>query len=215
MENGNRKGSLGDSDNPIGVSLWSLFLLFAKIGAFTLGGGYAMIPIIDNEIVRKRRWMDKEDFMDVLAIAQSAPGILAVNISIFVGYKVRKNIGSVVATLGACLPSFVFILLIAMFFSNFRENVYVEKVFRGIRPVVVALIAVPVVDMVKRSNLNVFRALISAATAIAVIFLKVSPVYIIMVVAILFLSGRYYGQKHHKGEIKDADESGNEKGGGK
>lgn len=204
MEKGNRNGSSGGSDAPTDVSLGSLFFLFAKIGAFTLGGGYAMIPIIDNEIVRKRRWMKEEEFMDVLAIAQSAPGILAVNISIFVGYKVRRNIGSVVATLGACLPSFVFILLIAMFFVNFRDNIYVEKIFKGIRPVVVALIAVPVVDMVKRSKLNIYRALLSVVTAVAVVFLKVSPVYIIMVVAVIFLSGRYYEQKRRKGGIPEA-----------
>lgn len=157
--------------------------------------------------------------MDVLAIAQSAPGILAVNISIFVGYKVRKNIGSIVATLGSCLPSFIFILLIAMFFANFRENIYVEKIFKGIRPVVVALIAVPVVDMIKRSNLNVFRALLAIATAVAVVFLKVSPVYIILVVAVFFFSNRYYEQKRRKAggssEVDDSSKPENRKGGAK
>lgn len=214
------KGSFDEGGDTIsGVSLWTLFLLFAKIGAFTLGGGYAMIPIIDNEIVKRRKWMSEEEFMDVLAIAQSAPGILAVNISIFVGYKVRKNIGSVVATLGSCLPSFIFILLIAMFFANFRENIYVEKIFKGIRPVVVALIAVPVVDMIKRSNLNVFRALLAIATAVAVVFLKVSPVYIILVVAVFFFSNRYYEQKRRKAggssEVDDSSKPENRKGGAK
>lgn len=200
------------------VSLWTLFALFAKIGAFTLGGGYAMVPIIDREIVKKRGWMSEEEFLDVLAIAQSAPGLLAVNISIFAGYRVRKNIGSVIATLGSCLPSFVIILLIAMFFANFRENPYVEKIFKGIRPVVVALIAVPVADMVKRSGLNLFRTSLAAATAVAVVFLRISPIYILLVTAAVFFAGRYFGERRTVRKSdgdKDVKDNDKEKGGGR
>ena len=129
------------------VSLWTLAGVFAKIGMFTLGGGYAMIPLIDREVVEKRRWLEKDEFYDILAIAQSAPGLLIVNISIFAGYRLRGRRGSVAATIGSCLPSFLIILAIALFFAGYRDNVYVDKVFKGIRPVVVALIAVPVVDI--------------------------------------------------------------------
>ena len=118
------------------------FGIFFKIGAFTIGGGYAMVPLIENEIVTKRKWIAQEDFIDLLAISQSAPGILAVNISIFIGYKLRGIRGSIVTALGTILPSFIIILAIALFFHSFKDNPIVERIFKGIRPAVVALIAV-------------------------------------------------------------------------
>ena len=128
-----------------------IFTSFAKIGAFTIGGGYAMIPLIQEEVVNKKRWIEEEDFMDVLAISQSAPGLLSVNISIFLGYRLRGTKGSVVATLGSVLPSFLIILMIAMFFAGYQDNPTVMKIFKGIRPVVVALIAVPMINMAKKA----------------------------------------------------------------
>ena len=115
------------------------FGIFFKIGAFTIGGGYAMVPLIENEIVTKRKWIAQDDFIDLLAISQSAPGILAVNISIFIGYKLRGIRGSIVTALGTILPSFIIILAIALFFHNFKDNPIVERIFKGIRPAVVAL----------------------------------------------------------------------------
>ncbi len=185
------------------VSLWSLATTFTKVGLFTLGGGYAMIPLIDREVVQKRHWLESDEFYDILAIAQSAPGLLAVNISIFAGYRVRGNKGSIAATIGTCLPSFLIILAIAIFFAGYRDNVYVEKIFKGIRPVVVALIAVPVVDMIQKSHLNIFRALLAVGTAAAIIFLKVSPVYILLVFFACFFCIRYvkwHGKKNSEKE---------------
>ena len=185
------------------VSLWSLATTFTKVGMFTLGGGYAMIPLIDREVVQKRRWLESDEFYDILAIAQSAPGLLAVNISIFAGYRVRGNKGSIAATIGTCLPSFLIILAIAIFFAGYRDNIYVEKIFKGIRPVVVALIAVPVVDMIHKSHLNIFRALLAVGTAAAIIFLKISPVYILLVFFTCFFCIRYvkgHGKKDSEKE---------------
>ena len=130
------------------------FGIFFKIGAFTIGGGYAMVPLIENEIVTKRNWISKDDFVDLLAISQSAPGILAVNISIFIGYKLRGIRGSLVTALGTVLPSFIIILAIAMFFHNFKDNPIVERIFKGIRPAVVALIAAPTFSMAKSAKVN-------------------------------------------------------------
>ena len=113
------------------TSYWQIFLTFAKIGAFTIGGGYAMLPIIQNEIVRKG-WLKEEDFTDIVALAQSAPGLLAVNISIFTGHKLRGTKGSIIATLGSILPSFIIILAIAMLFSGYQDNPIVVKIFKGI-----------------------------------------------------------------------------------
>ena len=123
------------------------FGIFFKIGAFTIGGGYAMVPLIENEIVTKRKCITQDDFINLLAISQSAPGILAVNISIFIGYKLKGIPGSIITALGTILPSFIIILAIALFFHNFQDNVIVERIFKGIRPAVVALIAAPTFSM--------------------------------------------------------------------
>ena len=163
-----------------------IFTCFAKIGAFTIGGGYAMIPIIQKEVVDKRGWISEEDFMDVLAISQSAPGILAVNISIFLGHKLRGTKGSIVATLGSTLPSFTIILIIAMFFAGYQDNPTVMAIFKGIRPVVVSLIAVPMINMAKKAKLNFYTGSLAVLTALLIIFMKVSPLYILLVVAVVF-----------------------------
>lgn len=172
-----------------------LFTCFAKIGTFTLGGGYAMIPIIEREVVQKRKWVGEEDFMDMLAISQSAPGILAVNISIFLGYRLKGVKGSVVATLGSVLPSFVIILLIALFFTNYSHNPAIMKIFRGIRPAVVALIAVPVVNMAKKARLNLYTGLLAVATAAAILFLHISPIYILLTVGAGYFSIDYINKR--------------------
>lgn len=165
-----------------------IFTCFAKIGAFTIGGGYAMIPIIQKEVVDKRGWISEEDFMDVLAISQSAPGILAVNISIFLGYRLKGVKGSIVATLGSALPSFSIILLIAMFFVGYQENPAVISIFKGIRPVVVSLIAVPMINMAKKAKLNIYTGALALTTALLIIFANISPLYILLVTGVIFIS---------------------------
>lgn len=114
----------------------TLFKTFVKIGAFTLGGGYAMIPIIEAEVVDRHKWIDKDEFLNLIAIAQSCPGVFAVNISIFIGYKLRATRGAVCTAMGASLPSFLIILLIAMFFHSFMEVPWIAAMFSGIRPAV-------------------------------------------------------------------------------
>ena len=173
-----------------------IFSCFAKIGAFTIGGGYAMIPIIQKEVVEKKGWIEEEDFMDVLAISQSAPGLLAVNISIFLGYRLKGVKGSIVATLGSVLPSFLIILLIAMFFAGYQDNPTIIKIFKGIRPVVVSLIAVPVINMAKKAKLNIYTGMLAVATALLVTFLKVSPIYILMMAGIFFILPKYIKRKN-------------------
>ena len=178
-----------------------IFTTFAKIGAFTIGGGYAMIPLIQEEVVNKKRWIAEEDFMDVLAISQSAPGLLSVNISIFLGYRLRGTKGSVVATLGSVLPSFLIILMIAMFFAGYQDNPTVMKIFKGIRPVVVALIAVPMINMAKKAKLNIYTAALAVATALLVTFFKISPIYILLVAGCVFVLPMYikqYREQMHK-----------------
>ena len=176
------------------VSLWQIFAVFAKIGAFTIGGGYAMIPLIQAEL-SKRGWIGEDELPDIVAISQSAPGVMAVNISIFAGNRLRGIKGSIAATLGSILPSFIIILAIAMFFSAFKDNPYVERAFRGIRPVVIALIAVPMVNMARRSCKTWWAWLIAVASLLLVAFLSVSPIYIIICVMIIGFTVTYYKMK--------------------
>ena len=176
------------------VSLWQIFWVFAKIGAFTIGGGYAMIPIIQAEMSR-RGWISDDDLPDIVALSQSAPGVMAVNISIFAGHKLRGIKGSIAATLGSITPSFLIILGIAMFFTAFKDNPYVERAFKGIRPVVISLIAVPMVNMARKSCKNVWTWLLAIASLVLVAFLNVSPIYIILCVLVLGFSITYYRMK--------------------
>lgn len=179
------------------VSLWQIFWVFAKIGAFTIGGGYAMIPIIQAEMSR-RGWIGDDDLPDIVALSQSAPGVMAVNISIFAGHKLRGFKGSVAATLGSILPSFLIILGIAMFFSAFKDNPYVERSFKGIRPVVISLIAVPMINMARGSCKNVWTWLLAIVSLVLVAFLNVSPIYIILCVLVLGFSITYYKEGRWK-----------------
>lgn len=156
------------------------FLTFFKIGLFTLGGGYAMIPLIEAEIIDKKKWVGKEEFMDLMAIAQSCPGVFAINISIFIGYRLRRVKGGIVSCLGTTLPSFIIILLIALFFHQFKDNEFVAAAFRGIRPAVVALIAVPTFNLAKKAKLNRYTFWIPIVSALLIWQLGVSPILIIV-----------------------------------
>lgn len=179
------------------VSLWQIFAVFAKIGAFTIGGGYAMIPIIQNEMAR-RGWISVEELPDIVALSQSAPGVMAVNISIFAGYRMRGVKGSIAATLGSITPSFLFILAIAMLFTTFKDNPWVEKAFKGIRPVVISLIAVPMVKMAKKCCKTWWAWLLAVAALVLVAFLNVSPIYILLCVIVVSFSLTYYKEKKWK-----------------
>ena len=156
-----------------------------------------MLPIIKQEIV-KRGWLQEDDFTDIVALAQAAPGLLAVNISIFTGYRLRGVKGSIVATLGSILPSFIIILAIAALFSGFRDNPIVIRMFKGIRPVVVALIAIPMLDMAKKANKTWWAWLITVAAMIPVAFMGISPIYILMSVIIISLAVSFWAENRHK-----------------
>lgn len=165
------------------VSLGKLFLVFTKIGAFTIGGGYVMIPAIEAE-VRKQKWIDEDELADMVALSQSAPGLLTVNMSIFVGQKMRGLAGSIVATFGCLLAPFLIILGIAMFFCNVSDNPWVVKMFTGVRPVAVALIAGYFIKMLRRNSKPWQLALAAIALALMVL-LKISAIYIILTTIVL------------------------------
>ncbi len=160
-----------------------------------------MIPLIQNEM-EKRGWIPEEELPDIIALAQSAPGILAVNISIFAGYRLRGIKGSIAATVGTILPSFLIILGIAMFLTNFQDNPIVLRIFSGIRPVVVSLIAVPMINMARKNNKTWWAWGISIITLALVAFLNFSPIYILLVIIILSLAITLYNDKRNKEGIK-------------
>ena len=152
--------------------LHTIFLSFFKIGLFTFGGGYAMLPLIERELITKRKWIEQKEFLDLLTLAQSVPGPIAVNTSVFVGYKVRGLGGAVAALLGSVLPSFVIILAIALFFADIRQN-----------PVVVALIIGPVISLARGMHWTMFGVI--AVAALAVWGLGLSPIWVLVTAALL------------------------------
>ena len=161
-----------------------LFISFFKIGAFTFGGGWAMIPLIEREVVDKHNWIKREDFVDALAIAQSLPGVLAVNISILIGNKLRGLKGCLMATLGTILPSFLIILAIAIWFVQTYDNPVVERIFKGIRPAVVALIVSPVFSTAKTARINIKTVIIPIIVALSIWLGGVSPIWFVLLGAI-------------------------------
>ena len=171
---------------------WESFKTFFKIGIFTLGGGYAMIPLIEEEVVNRHRWVEKEELLDLIAIAQSCPGVFAINIATFIGYKLQKTRGAICTTVGTALPSFLIILAIAIFFSAFKDDPVVAAMFRGIRPAVVALIAVPTFRMAQQAKIGWSNVWIPIVSALAIWALGVSPIYIIIIAGIAgYLYGMY------------------------
>ena len=179
------------------ISLWQIFWVFAKIGAFTIGGGIPMIAAIKSELTEKG-WLKDEDFIDIITLAQTAPGLFAVNISILTGHKLRGSKGSVVATIASCLPPFLIILAIAMFFTSFKDNELVIRAFKGIRPVVVALIGVPMISMIKATNMKWWSWVIVISSMTLVCFMKVSPIYILICVIVIAAAVSWYNNKNIK-----------------
>ncbi len=183
---------------------WDSFKTFFKIGIFTLGGGYAMIPLIEEEVVNKHRWVDKDEMLDLIAIAQSCPGVFAINIAIFIGYKLRKVRGAIATAFGTALPSFLIILAIAIFFKQFEDNMVVAAVFRGIRPAVVALIAVPTFRLAQRAKLNWYTFWIPIVVALLIWKFGVAPIYVIIIAAI---AGYAYGRIVLENDIRNQKRS--------
>ena len=172
-----------------------LFTIFSKVGLFTLGGGYAMVPLMEKEVVTDKQWLNHEEFLDILAVAQATPGLFALNIASHIGNKLKGVRGGIVASMGVAVPSIIIILLIAMFFQQFKTIKWVEKIFMGIRPAVVALIAAPVFTMAKSAKLNKYNFWIPIVAALLIKCFGVSPIYIIIVAAI---AGFVYGRMKRK-----------------
>lgn len=183
--------------------LSTIFFSFLKIGMFTFGGGYAMLPLIEQELITKRKWIEQKEFLDLLTLAQSVPGPIAVNTSVFVGYKVRGFGGAVAALLGSVLPSFVIILVIAIFFADIRHNPVVDAAFKGMRPAVVALIIGPVISLARGMHWIMF--IVIAAAALAIWWLDWSPIYVLVTAAAIGIAWELAIAGKHRPERKKKD----------
>ena len=173
--------------------MWQLFWSFLKIGAFSFGGGYAMIPLIEREVIERHKWINRADFLDMMILAQSSPGPIALNTAVFVGYKSRGVGGALSAVAGIVLPSFVMILLIALLFADIRHNPWIEAAFKGMRPAVVALIVAPILSLSKTVHRLLWTVIV--ATAFSIHWLGWSPVILLLAGALLGIAYEVWNAK--------------------
>lgn len=159
---------------------WQLFSTFFKIGAFTLGGGYAMLSMVEKAVVDKKQWIPSDEFWDLITIVQSLPGVFAVNTALYVGHKIAGKKGAAAAMLGAIIPSIIIILLLATIFREYRDLPVIERIFKGIRPCVVALILAPSLRMIKSAKITWKTVAIPIATVLLIWWAKVSPAWVIL-----------------------------------
>ncbi|HOP95783.1 MAG TPA: chromate transporter [Dictyoglomaceae bacterium] len=163
------------------MSIWSLFFVFLKIGWLTLGGGYVMVPLFLDEIVKKRRWLEEEEFMKSLTLAQLFPGPIALNLAVSVGYRLKGLKGAILSALAVVIPSFVSILVIAIFFLNFQKLKVVQGFFYGVRPAVASFMVTAIVGLLSKYKWSFIRIVILLLLSFALIFLKINPVYVILI----------------------------------
>ena len=178
-----------------------LFFIMLKIGLFTFGGGYAMIALLENEFVEKKKWLDKDEFLNIAAIAESTPGPIAINSATYIGYKNAGVLGSVFATLGVCIPSFVIIYIISLFFDAFLTLTYVEYAFRGIQVCVVYLILSAGLKMLKQMKKTEFNMIIILITLICMVVLSLFAVKFSTIFYIL-ISGVFGVVVYFLGKLK-------------
>ncbi len=160
--------------------LLTLFGLFFKIGAFTFGGGYAMIPVFEREFVTERGWITSEDMMNYVAMSQSSPGVIAVNMATFIGYRRRGFWGALFSTLGVIIPSIIVISIIAAFISNFNEYVYVQKALRGINIAVAVILSSAVWDLGKKSVVDIIGFALALISFLSVVIFRINSIWLII-----------------------------------
>ena len=157
-----------------------MFWIFFRFGAFTIGGGYAMLPLIEQEMVDKQHWVDRSEIIDVFAVAQSIPGVIAINSSMFVGYKLAGLVGAFVAALGVILPSFITILIIGYFMIGFKDNPYLSKAFTGVRAGVTGMIALSAINLGRSVIINKTCLYIALIAFIGIAFLNIHAIWAIV-----------------------------------
>ena len=178
-------------------SFFELFITFFKIGAVTFGGGYAMLPILERELVEKKAWTTNDDLLDYFAISQATPGVIAVNVSTFIGNKIAGNIGGIIATIGVVCPSLIIITIIATFISNFADIIWVQKALAGINVAVASLLTSSVYKLAKKSVKNLFSLILFLLAFFAIFCFNIGSVLVIIAGAVLGIVVSYFKAKEN------------------
>lgn len=175
-------------------SLLTIFITFLKIGSFTFGGGFAMIPIIQREVTDNHKWITEEEFLDMIAVTQSAPGPVAVNSAVFVGFRLARIAGALAALLGTILPSFIVILIFAIFLTNAGQHLLMQKFFAGVRPAIVALILVAGFKMGQKSFRSYLDYLVGFVALSLLLIMAMHPILLILLGALWGVGRVYYAR---------------------
>ena len=186
--------------------LTELFLLFLKLGAFTIGGGVAMIPLLQHSLTEDKKWFSTEEIVDIIAVCQSLPGVIAINMATYVGYKKKGFIGSVVATVGVTLPSFVMILLIAAFISNLGDNPVVNGAMAGLRAAALGLVLVAIIQMSSVVFKGLYQVALALLAFVLIAVFNINTAYVILLCMIIGIASIAIGEKD-KAELSSAEKS--------
>ena len=184
--------------------LIELFVVFFKLGAFTIGGGIAMLPLLQNTLINEKKWFTKEEFVDIVAVCQSLPGVVAINMATYVGYKKKGLIGSVVSTFGVTIPSFVMILIIARFIRSLGDNSIAMGAMAGLRAAALGMVVVALIQLMPAAIKNKWALLAAAAAFVLIAVLKVNTAYVILLFAVLGITVTFAGSKRAAAEVASA-----------
>lgn len=175
--------------------LWQLYFAFLRIGGLTFGGGLTMLPMLKFELVEKKNWITEEELLDCYAVGQCTPGIIAINTATFVGFKKKGVLGGIFSTLGMVTPSLVIITILAASLSNFLDNVWVQHALMGIRGVVCALMFNTVINLAKKSLVNIFTCIVCGVVLVICLLTSIPTVLIVIVCAVIGICMEYYSGK--------------------
>ena len=175
--------------------LTELFIVFFKLGAFTIGGGIAMLPLLQNTLINEKKWFTKEEFMDIVAVCQSLPGVVAINMATYVGYKKKGLVGSIVSTFGVTIPSFIMILIIAKFITSMGDNSILMGAMAGLRAAALGLVAVAIIQLAPAAIKSKWAMLAAAGAFVLIAVLKVNTAYVILMFALLGIAVTFAGSK--------------------
>ena len=175
--------------------LIELFIVFFKLGAFTIGGGIAMLPLLQNTLINEKKWFTKEEFMDIVAVCQSLPGVVAINMATYVGYKKKGLIGSVVSTFGVTIPSFTMILIIARFITSLGDNGVLMGAMAGLRAAALGMVVVALIQLMPAAIKNKWAMLAAVVAFVLIAVLKVNTAYVILLFAMLGITVTFAGSR--------------------
>lgn len=185
--------------------LLELFIVFFKLGAFTIGGGIAMLPLLQNTLINEKKWFTKEEFMDIVAVCQSLPGVVAINMATYVGYKKKGLIGSIVSTFGVTIPSFIMILIIAKFITSLGDNGVLMGAMAGLRAAALGMVVVALIQLMPAAIKNKWAMLAAIVAFVLIAILKVNTAYVILLFALLGIAVTFAGSRKTVAAAEGAD----------